>query len=110
MADHSRSARWRALSLGLCTAALWALALSPQKLAAAPHTIVIDAGHGGFDRGGIPGQRVPEKNMALDVAQRVGRKLRAAGYRVVMTRDSDVFVRLPTGVAVANPQRHPRTA
>jgi len=28
-----------------------------------------DAGHGGFDRGGIPGQRVPEKTMTLDVAQ-----------------------------------------
>jgi len=24
-------------------------------------TVVIDAGHGGFDRGGIPGQRIPEK-------------------------------------------------
>ena len=34
-------------------------------------TVVIDAGHGGFDRGGIPGQRVPEKIVALDVAQRL---------------------------------------
>ena len=35
--------------------------------------MVIDAGHGGFDRGGIPGQRVPEKTMALDVAQRLAK-------------------------------------
>ena len=66
------------------------------------NTVVIDAGHGGFDRGGIPGQRIPEKEMTLDVAQRLKGLLAASGYRVVMTRDSDVFVPLPTRVAIAN--------
>ena len=28
-------------------------------------TVVIDAGHGGYDRGGIPGQRVSEKDMVI---------------------------------------------
>ncbi len=65
-------------------------------------TIVIDAGHGGYDRGGIPGQRIPEKEMTLDVAQRLKGRLTADGYRVVMTRESDVFVPLPTRVAIAN--------
>src|SRR5437660_5918426 len=65
-------------------------------------TVVIDAGHGGFDHGGIPGQRIPEKEMTLDVAQRLKGLLYAIGYRVVMTRDSDVFVPLPTRVAIAN--------
>jgi N-acetylmuramoyl-L-alanine amidase len=65
-------------------------------------TVVIDAGHGGFDRGGIPGQRIPEKEMTLDVAQRLKGLLAASGYRIVMTRDSDVFVPLPTRVAIAN--------
>src|SRR5438874_3479603 len=65
-------------------------------------TVVIDAGHGGFDRGGIPGQRIPEKEMTLDVAQRLKTLLAAGGYRVVMTRDSDVFVPLPGRVAIAN--------
>jgi N-acetylmuramoyl-L-alanine amidase len=68
-------------------------------------TVVIDAGHGGFDRGGIPGQRVPEKTMNLDVAQRLKAVLTAQGYRVVMTRDSDVFVPLGTRVAIANSYR-----
>jgi len=63
---------------------------------------VIDAGHGGFDRGGIPGQSVPEKTMALDVAQRLEKRLRQAGYQVVMTRDSDVFVPLGERVGIAN--------
>src|SRR5438552_96743 len=64
--------------------------------------VVIDAGHGGFDRGGIPGQRIPEKEMTLDVAQRLKALLAASGYRVIMTRDSDVFVPLPTRVSIAN--------
>jgi N-acetylmuramoyl-L-alanine amidase len=65
-------------------------------------TVVIDAGHGGHDRGGIPGQRISEKEMTLDVAQRLKKALEASGYRVVMTRDSDVFVPLGTRVAIAN--------
>ena len=68
-------------------------------------TIVVDAGHGGFDRGGVPGQRISEKDKTLDVAQRLKRILQADGYRVVMTRDSDVFIPLPTRVAIANSQR-----
>src|SRR5438128_10466662 len=69
-------------------------------------TVVIDAGHGGHDRGGIPGQRIAEKDMTLDVAQRLRNLLAASGYRVVMTRDSDVFVPLPTRVAIANSYRN----
>jgi len=68
--------------------------------------VVIDAGHGGFDRGGIPGQRVAEKTMTLDVAQRLKEVLTAYGYRVVMTRDSDIFVPLGTRVAIANSYRN----
>jgi N-acetylmuramoyl-L-alanine amidase len=68
--------------------------------------VVIDAGHGGFDRGGIPGQNVAEKTMTLDVAQRLKSVLTANGYRVVMTRDSDVFVPLSTRIAIANSYRN----
>ena len=71
-----------------------------------PVTVVIDAGHGGYDRGGIPGQRVSEKDMTLDVARRLKGVLAASGYRVVMTRDSDVFVPLGTRCAIANSYRN----
>ena len=71
-----------------------------------PVTVVIDAGHGGYDRGGIPGQRVSEKDMTLDVARRLKSVLAASGYRVVMTRDSDVFVPLGTRCAIANAYRN----
>jgi N-acetylmuramoyl-L-alanine amidase len=71
-----------------------------------PITVVIDAGHGGHDRGGIPGQRVSEKDMTLDVARRLKSVLAASGYRVVMTRDSDVFVPLGTRSSIANSYRN----
>jgi N-acetylmuramoyl-L-alanine amidase len=71
----------------------------------AERTIVIDAGHGGFDRGGVPGQRISEKDKCLDVAQRLRRILQAQGYRTVMTRDSDVFIPLGTRTAIANRYR-----
>ncbi|MGZ5538463.1 MAG: N-acetylmuramoyl-L-alanine amidase family protein [Chthoniobacterales bacterium] len=71
-----------------------------------PITVVIDAGHGGHDRGGIPGQRVAEKDMTLDVALRLRNVLSASGYRVVMTRSSDVFVPLGGRVAIANSYRN----
>ena len=71
-----------------------------------PTTVVIDAGHGGYDRGGIPGQRASEKDMTLDVARRLKTILQANGYRVVMTRDSDVFVPLGTRTAIANSNRN----
>jgi N-acetylmuramoyl-L-alanine amidase len=68
-------------------------------------TIVIDPGHGGFDRGGIPRQRVPESMMNLDVALRLRTLLQSYGYRVVMTRDTDVFIPLGTRVAIGNSYR-----
>src|SRR5437899_11188653 len=79
---------------------------SAGQSASSPAAVVIDAGHGGHDRGGIPGQTVAEKEMTLDVAQRLKSLLAASGYRVVMTRDSDVFVPLPSRVAIANSYRN----
>jgi N-acetylmuramoyl-L-alanine amidase len=80
------------------------LALSPIAFGQS-RTIVVDAGHGGHDRGGVPGQRISEKDKTLDVAQRLKHILQAEGYRVIMTRDSDVFIPLPTRVAIANSYR-----
>ena len=65
-------------------------------------TVVIDAGHGGIDRGGGPGQAIPEKPYTLDTALRLQRALRARGFRTVMTRTDDVFVSLPERVAIAD--------
>lgn len=69
-------------------------------------TVVIDAGHGGIDRGGGPGQRLPEKPYTLDTAQRLERELKRRGFRTIMTRREDVFVPLPVRTGVANAFRN----
>src|SRR5438046_7428653 len=98
--------RWSGASL-LATLFICCISTAAQTdLTSENVTVVIDAGHGGHDRGGIPGQRISEKDMTLDVAQRLRNVLAASGYRVVMTRDSDVFVPLATRVAIANSYRN----
>lgn len=81
------------------------LAMPGAASAQSRQTIVIDPGHGGFDRGGVPGQRISEKDKTLDVAQRLRQILQDEGYRVILTRDSDVFVSLPERMAIANSHR-----
>jgi N-acetylmuramoyl-L-alanine amidase len=67
-------------------------------------TVVVDPGHGGQDRGGAPGQRVPEKPYTLDVGLRLAATLRANGFRVVLTREGDYFVGLRQRCDIANAQ------
>ena len=81
------------------------LCLSASAAWALP-TVVIDAGHGGHDRGGVPGDRYSEKIYTLDVAKRLEARLRAAGYRTVMTRRGDYFVSLGARCGIANAQRN----
>ena len=69
-------------------------------------TVVVDAGHGGKDSGAYRRYGPPEKMVALDVAQRLDRKLRESQLRTVMTRDSDVFIPLNDRVAVENKQKN----
>src|SRR5882762_8421986 len=64
--------------------------------------VVIDPGHGGSDPGGIRGQIVPEKTVALDTALRLQKLLRRAGLRTVMTRSTDIFVPLSVRSAIAD--------
>ena len=52
-------------------------------------TIVIDAGHGGYDSGGISYNGIYEKDITLDVSLLLGEKLEEAGYEVIYTRTSD---------------------
>ena len=57
--------------------------------------IVIDAGHGGQDPGAIGYGGVVEKRINLKVAKAVARILETyPGYRVTLTRSTDIFLRL----------------
>lgn len=66
-------------------------------------TIVIDAGHGGQD-GATHGEFSKEKNVALQVAMRLGRSIEEnmKDVRVIYTRSSDVFVPLYERIGIAN--------
>jgi N-acetylmuramoyl-L-alanine amidase len=83
----------------------FAAAARPLRAENSFSTVVIDPGHGGFDQGGIPGQRVPEKMVALDTAVRLQKLLQRAGLRTVMTRSTDLFVPLSVRSAIANSER-----
>jgi N-acetylmuramoyl-L-alanine amidase len=77
--------------------------LRPNRIrgAGAIRTVVIDAGHGGYDRGAtsIYGD---EKNFALDTALRLRELLLRRGLNVQMTRSTDVFIPLEERAAFAN--------
>jgi len=53
---------------------LFSLMVSASAVAR-PAVVVIDPGHGGHDRGGMPGQRLAEKGFTLDTAKRLARVL-----------------------------------
>jgi N-acetylmuramoyl-L-alanine amidase len=63
--------------------------------------IVIDAGHGGADRG-THWNGLSEKMLTLDVAKRVEEMLRDEGVTTVMSRRSDKTVSLDDRAAMAN--------
>src|SRR5215472_10170166 len=69
-------------------------------------TVIVDAGHGGKDSGAYRRYGPPEKMVALDVAQRLEKKLRESQIKTVMTRDSDVFIPLNDRVAIENNQKN----
>jgi N-acetylmuramoyl-L-alanine amidase len=64
-------------------------------------TVVLDPGHGGFDKGAISGYGY-EKDYALDLARLLRPLLQAKGFRVIMTRESDVFLPLELRARIAN--------
>jgi N-acetylmuramoyl-L-alanine amidase len=67
--------------------------------------IIVDAGHGGHDSGAIGPTRVREKDVTLAVARRLGRRLRAMGYEVLLTRNDDRYLALEERTAFANAHR-----
>jgi N-acetylmuramoyl-L-alanine amidase len=65
--------------------------------------VVIDPGHGGHDTGTIGPSGLMEKELALDVATRLGELIsERAGSEVIFTRTDDSFVALEERTALAN--------
>ncbi len=64
--------------------------------------IVIDPGHGGKDPGAISRTGAYEKTINLRIAQKVAAILKQKGFKVLMTRNSDVYPELEERSAMAN--------
>ncbi len=64
--------------------------------------IVVDAGHGGKDGGAQGGRGLSEKKIVLQVALRLGKELKARGFKVYFTRTRDKFVKLRSRTRMSN--------
>lgn len=65
-------------------------------------TIVIDPGHGGKDPGAIgKSYRTYEKNITLSMGKELRKQLENKGFKVYMTRSTDIFIPLRKRVAIA---------
>ena len=79
--------------------------LRPSKIKGAEKvdTIVLDAGHGGHDRGALSPYGC-EADFTLDVVNRTRLLLMQTGFKVVLTRSNDTFIPLGERTRIANQQ------
>jgi N-acetylmuramoyl-L-alanine amidase len=69
-----------------------------------PHfRIALDAGHGGWDLGTVGRQGLLEKDLALDIVERLGNLLqKRLGAEVIYTREDDNYIGLEKRAEIAN--------
>ena len=73
-----------------------------QQLGLKARRIVVDAGHGGHDSGAVGPSGLLEKDVTLDIALKLAKRLKASGYEVFLTRSDDRFVKLEDRTRFAN--------
>ncbi len=74
----------------------------PPRKSAVKRVVVLDPGHGGVDPGAIGVSGVQEKTVTLSAARELKKILERTGrYDVILTRNSDRFLRLRDRVAKA---------
>jgi len=65
--------------------------------------IVVDAGHGGWDLGTVGRKGLLEKDLVLEIAQRLGKLLESRlGAEVILTRKDDNYIPLDERAGIAN--------
>jgi N-acetylmuramoyl-L-alanine amidase len=70
-----------------------------------PFLVMLDAGHGGDDRGALLSQTLEEKGVTLAFARRLRSELQSHGISAVMSRDADVTVPVEQRAAMADAAR-----
>ncbi|RLA75752.1 MAG: hypothetical protein DRG11_00725 [Epsilonproteobacteria bacterium] len=68
-------------------------------------TIMLDAGHGGYDSGAVGYGGIREKDIVLSVTKKATKILRNRGYKVFNTRATDIFRQLKYRTKLANKMR-----
>jgi N-acetylmuramoyl-L-alanine amidase len=84
-----------------------AISVSPKKPAlkatSVEYQVVLDAGHGGWDLGTVGKKGLLEKDLVLDIVQRLGKLLETKlGAQVIYTRQDDSYVALEKRTEIAN--------
>lgn len=78
-------------------------ASNPAAVAPQDFQIVLDAGHGGWDLGTVGKRGLLEKDLALDIVERLGTLLETRlGANVVYTRQDDSYMSLEKRAEIAN--------
>ncbi len=86
------------------------VAIAPQKKtthpassAASEFRVVLDAGHGGWDLGTVGRKGLLEKDLVLDVVERLGKLIeQKLGADVIFTRQDDEYLPLEKRAEIAN--------
>ncbi len=72
------------------------------KVYASSKIIVIDPGHGGKDGGAVGYKKYKEKVAVLKISKILKKMLKKKGYKVYLTRDKDIFIKLSNRTKFAN--------
>jgi N-acetylmuramoyl-L-alanine amidase len=104
---NNRALAGKRAPLSAETASLAPAPLKPAENLPATRTgkfrIVLDPGHGGWDLGTVGRQGMLEKNLVLDVTERLGKLLQARlGAEVLFTRTGDEYLALDQRANFAN--------
>jgi N-acetylmuramoyl-L-alanine amidase len=76
--------------------------IKPLKKRSGEFLVIIDAGHGGNDVGAKSPTGLLEKNLTLEIAQKVRQLCVENGITVYLTRESDKFLTLQQRASIAN--------
>ena len=88
------------LSLGIISGIATQNLPTTGGVASKQFVIIIDAGHGGIDGGAVGVNGTVEKRINLEIALQLRDVFEAAGYTVIMTRDTDRSIHDSTAQSV----------
>lgn len=90
---------------GACAVLAHAQTPAPQLSSARPLRVLLDPGHGGQDAGATRGE-TKESEITLKLAQKLRSELEGRGFKVALTRESNVNLSLESRAQLANNGEH----